>query len=26
VYDWGTRAVALPTPLADYLKRKGADV
>ena len=26
VYDWGSRTVALPTPLADYLKRKGADI
>jgi uncharacterized RDD family membrane protein YckC len=26
VYDWGSRTVTMPTPLADYLARKGADV
>ena len=26
VYDWGSRAAGMPTPLADYLSRKGADV
>jgi uncharacterized RDD family membrane protein YckC len=24
VYDWGSRTVTMPTPLADYLDRKGA--
>lgn len=24
VYDWGSRKVTMPTPLADYLDRKGA--
>lgn len=26
VYDWGSRTATMPTPLADYLTRKGADV
>lgn len=26
VYDWGSRAAGMPTPLADYLARKGAEV
>lgn len=26
VYDWGSRTVAMPTPLAEYLRRKGADI
>ena len=26
VYDWGSRTVTMPTPLADYLARKGAEV
>ncbi|HEY6635045.1 MAG TPA: RDD family protein [Acidimicrobiia bacterium] len=26
VYDWGSRTATMPTPLADYLARKGADV
>lgn len=26
VYDWGSRTVTMPTPLADYLERKGAEV
>jgi uncharacterized RDD family membrane protein YckC len=26
VYDWGSRTATMPTPLADYLERKGADV
>lgn len=26
VYDWGSRVATMPTPLADYLERKGADV
>ena len=26
VYDWGSRSAGMPTPLADYLSRKGADV
>lgn len=26
VYDWGTRTATMPTPLADFLERKGADV
>lgn len=25
VYDWGSRSVQMPTPLADYLTRKGAN-
>jgi uncharacterized RDD family membrane protein YckC len=24
VYDWGSRTAAMPTPLADYLERRGA--
>lgn len=26
VYDWGTRTAAMPTPLAAFLERRGADV
>ena len=26
VYDWGSRTATMPTPLADFLARKGADV
>ena len=26
VYDWGSRTATMPTPLADYLERKGAEV
>jgi uncharacterized RDD family membrane protein YckC len=26
VYDWGSRAATMPTPLADYLERRGAGV
>jgi uncharacterized RDD family membrane protein YckC len=26
VYDWGSRAATMPTPLADFLARKGAEV
>jgi uncharacterized RDD family membrane protein YckC len=26
VYDWGTRTATMPTPLADFLARRGADV
>lgn len=26
VYDWGSRAATMPTPLADFLERRGADV
>lgn len=26
VYDWGSRTAAMPTPLARYLERKGADI
>jgi uncharacterized RDD family membrane protein YckC len=26
VYDWGSRTATMPTPLADYLNRKGAQV
>lgn len=26
VYDWGSRTASLPTPLADFLERRGADV
>ncbi len=26
VYDWGSRTATMPTPLAEYLARKGADV
>jgi len=26
VYDWGSRTATMPTPLADFLDRKGADV
>jgi uncharacterized RDD family membrane protein YckC len=26
VYDWGSRTASMPTPLADYLDRKGAGV
>ena len=26
VYDWGTRTVIMPTPLAEYLRRRGADI
>lgn len=26
VYDWGSRTAGMPTPLADYLARKGANV
>jgi uncharacterized RDD family membrane protein YckC len=26
VYDWGSRAATMPTPLADYLARKGAQI
>jgi uncharacterized RDD family membrane protein YckC len=25
VYDWGSRTATMPTPLADYLERKGAE-
>lgn len=25
VYDWGSRTATMPTPLADYLERKGAN-
>jgi hypothetical protein len=25
VYDWGSRTATMPTPLADYLARKGAE-
>lgn len=25
VYDWGSRTAALPTPLAEFLERRGAD-
>lgn len=26
VYDWGSRAAAMPTPLAEYLRRRGANI
>jgi uncharacterized RDD family membrane protein YckC len=26
VYDWGSRTATMPTPLADYLTRKGAQL
>lgn len=26
VYDWGSRTAGMPTPLADYLTRKGAEI
>jgi uncharacterized RDD family membrane protein YckC len=26
VYDWGSRTAGMPTPLADYLARKNADL
>lgn len=26
VYDWGTRTAVMPTPLAEYLRRRGADI
>lgn len=26
VYDWGSRTAGMPTPLADYLARKGAEI
>lgn len=26
VYDWGSRTAVMPTPLADFLERRGADV
>lgn len=26
VYDWGSRAATMPTPLADFLERRGAEV
>ncbi len=26
VYDWGSRAASMPTPLADFLERRGAGV
>jgi uncharacterized RDD family membrane protein YckC len=26
VYDWGSRTATMPTPLADFLERRGADV
>jgi uncharacterized RDD family membrane protein YckC len=26
VYDWGSRTATMPTPLADYLERKGANI
>lgn len=26
VYDWGSRTARMPTPLADFLERRGADV
>lgn len=26
VYDWGSRTATMPTPLADFLKRRGAEV
>lgn len=26
VYDWGSRTATMPTPLADFLDRKGADI
>lgn len=26
VYDWGSRSAVMPTPLAEYLRRRGADV
>ncbi|MFZ0015338.1 MAG: RDD family protein [Acidimicrobiia bacterium] len=26
VYDWGSRTAGMPTPLADFLARKGADL
>lgn len=25
IYDWGSRTATMPTPLADFLERKGAD-
>ena len=25
IYDWGTRTASMPTPLADYLERRGSD-
>ena len=26
VYDWGSTTAAMPTPLAEYLRRRGADI
>jgi len=26
VYDWGSRTAAMPTPLAEYLRRRGANI